>query len=295
MTIKRILLPLPGTAAYSAETDLAMCVTRAMGAHIEALFVNPPPAPSPRSGLADSDLFPYRGSLALAPQKNLLVEERERLAQEAREQFALACAANGIPLLEPNQETGALPSASWREREGLYTRVFAQRAPAFDLIIAASAAVTESLKDIAEQSLLQSRRPVLLAPSRLDTKLTDPAMVAWDESPECWHAVSAAIPLLKLAQSVRVVSVDKNGANRRTSQAEALTYLRCHGLSATAQAIAPDLRSVGDALLATAAEQDTGLLVMGAYSHNRLREILLGGVTHHILQHASSRPVLLSH
>jgi nucleotide-binding universal stress UspA family protein len=293
MTIKRILLPLPGFTVHFGDTDLAMSVAKAMGAHIEALFIRPP-APSPRSGLTDSDVYPYRGSLALLS-RDPFVEERERLVQEAREQFARLCAANAIPLLEANQEPGALPSASWRESKGLYTRVTAQRASAFDLIIAASAAVTESLKDIAEQSLLQSRRPVLLAPSRLDTKLTDPAIIAWDDSPECWHAVSAAIPLLKLAQSVRIVSVDRKEANRRASQTEALAYLRCHGVSAAAQVIAPGLRSVGDELLATAAEQDTGLLVMGAYSHNRLRELLLGGVTRHILHYATSRPILLAH
>jgi len=120
-------------------------------------------------------------------------------------------------------------------------------------------------------------------------------MIAWDESPECWHAVSAAIPFLKLARSVRVVSVDKNSANRRASQAEALAYLRCHGINATEQVIAPELRSVGDTLLATAAEHNIGLLVMGAYSHSRLREMLLGGATRDILKNASTRPVLMAH
>lgn len=59
--------------------------------------------------------------------------------------------------------------------------------------------------------------------------------------------------------------------------------------------IAPDLRSVGDTLLAAAAEADVGLLVMGAYSRSRLREMLLGGVTRHVLQNAVARPVLLAH
>jgi len=293
MTIKRILVPLPGPATYTAETDLAMSVAKAMDAHVEALFINQP-LPSSRAGWIDSGAYRVRGSLALAPQTQF-IEDRERHAQEAREQFARACAANGIPILEADKEPVVLPSASWREREGSYVSVAAERAAAFDLIIAASAAATESLKDIAEHSLLQSRRPVLLAPSRLDTKLTDTAMIAWDESPECWHAISAAIPLLKLAQSVHVVSVDKNAANRHTSQAEVLTYLRCYGLSATAQVVAPDLRSVGDTLLAIAAEHDIGLLVMGAYSHNRLREMLLGGATRHILQNATSRPVFMAH
>ena len=148
---------------------------------------------------------------------------------------------------------------------------------------------------IAEQSLLQTRRPVLLAPARLQSDLTDSVMIAWDESPECWHAVSAAIPFMHLAKSVQVISVDRDASNRQASQAEALAYLRCHGIGATAQVVAPELRSVGDTLLAAGAEHEAGLLVMGAYSHSRLREMLLGGATRHILKNASARPVLLAH
>ena len=69
--------------------------------------------------------------------------------------------------------------------------IAAQRAAAFDLMVAASATVMELFMAIAEQSLLQTRRPVLLAPARLQSDLTDSVMIAWDESAECWHAVSA--------------------------------------------------------------------------------------------------------
>jgi nucleotide-binding universal stress UspA family protein len=151
------------------------------------------------------------------------------------------------------------------------------------------------LKDIAEKSLLRTRRPVLLAPSRRESELTDNAMIAWDESPECWHAVSAALPFLKIAKSVQIVSVDRKAQNRHASQAEAVAYLHCHGIAASARVVAPHLRSVGDTLLAEAGEQRVGLLVMGAYSHSRLREMLLGGATRHILKNASSRPVLMAH
>ena len=85
------------------------------------------------------------------------------------------------------------------------------------VMVAASAAVMESLKAIAEQSLLRTRRPVLLAPTRLERSLTDSAMIAWDESPECWRAVSAAIPFLRLAKSVQVISVDRDAARRSSS------------------------------------------------------------------------------
>src|SRR5258707_15455032 len=93
-------------------------------------------------------------------------------------------------------------------------------------MVAASATVMESLMAIAEQSLLQTRRPVLLAPARLQSDLTDSVMIAWDESPECWRAVSAAIPFMQLAKSVRVISVDRDASNRQASQAEVLAYLR---------------------------------------------------------------------
>jgi len=169
------------------------------------------------------------------------------------------------------------------------------RAAAFDLVVAASANVMESLRALAEQALLRTRRPVLLSPSRPKIDFTDSAMIAWDQSPECWHAVSAAIPFLRLAKSVQVVSVDRDAAARRSSQDEVRAYLRCHGIEATTRVIEPHSSSIGDSLLATAGEGEASLMVMGAYSHSRLRELLFGGVTRYILQNAAARPVLLAH
>jgi nucleotide-binding universal stress UspA family protein len=289
MSIKRILLPLPGSADQAGEIDMALSAAKALEAEVEALFISEPPPPSRARLRAGAVSY---GATAL--QADWLAEERERTAHAARERFAAACAAHGIPLLLPAAER-SLPCASWHEIEGSYAAVATARAAAFDLMVAASGAVMASLKAIAEQSLLQARRPVLLAPTRLDTSLQEPALIAWDESPECWHAVSAALPFLHMAKSVQVVSVDRHADRRSASHAEALAYLRCHGIGATARVIAPDLRSIGDSLLATAAEANAGLLVMGAYSHSRLREMLLGGVTRHMLQNAAARPVLLAH
>jgi nucleotide-binding universal stress UspA family protein len=236
----------------------------------------------------------YVGSVAAVASIDWYAEQRDKAAREAQERFARACAAAGIPMLAAGDEPG-IPAASWHEQEGEYVEVAVHRAAGFDLLVAASATVMATLRDIAEQSLLQTRRPVLLAPSRPESDLTGNAMIAWDESPECWHAVSAAIPFLRLAKSVQVVSVDRDAKRRQVSQTEVLTYLDCHGISAIARVVAPHLRSVGDTLLAVAGEYEAGLLVMGAYSHSRLREMLLGGATRHILQNASARPVLLAH
>jgi nucleotide-binding universal stress UspA family protein len=297
MSIKRILVPLPGSVERSAgEIDLAMSAAKALGAHVEALFIREPP-PTTRSGVNPSVMRYGGGAMTAMATVNHFAEEQERYAREAREQFIHACAAYGVPTLSANDQPRALPAASWREIEGSYVDAAMRRAAAFDLVIAASAAVMEALKDIAEQSLLMTRRPVLLAPAKLETSLSDAAMIAWDESPECWHAVSAAIPFLRIAKTIKVVSVDRSkiSASRLASQTEALAYLRSHGIDASGEIVAPDLRSVGDTLLAVAAEYSVGLMVMGAYSHSRLREMLLGGATRHILKNASARPVLMAH
>jgi nucleotide-binding universal stress UspA family protein len=293
MSIKRILVPLPGSVDHTGEVDMALSAAKALSAHVEALFISEPlpPVRTVRSSEA------YMEASAVARPRAWIAEEQENRVREAREGFVRACNARGIPLITKAEEPASLPAASWRQAEATYEGIAVQRAAAFDLVVAMSAAVAESLKDIAEKSLLQTRRPVLLAPkpSGQEIDLSAPAMIAWDESPECWHAVSAALPFLKLARSVEVLSVDKDADSRRASQAEALAYLRCHGIGATARVVNPHLRSVGDTLLAEAAEHDAGVLVMGAYSHSRLREMLLGGATRHILKNAVVRPVLMAH
>ncbi len=292
MSIKRILVPLPGSAEHAAEIETALSAAKALGAHVEALFIREPPRPAQRG----RDVFNcYKEQLAITRPIDRHAEAQAQLAQEAHERFAAACAAVAIPLLPANEMPATLPAASWRVAEGSYDTIAATRAAAFDITVAASAAVVAPLKGIAEKSLLQTRRPVLLAPSEYTTELTDTAMVAWDESLECWHALSAALPFLQRARSVQVLSVDRNPESRRASQMEALAYLRCHGIAADAQVIAPHLRPVGSTLLAEADEQRVGLLVMGAYSHSRLREMLLGGATRYILQNAISQAVLMAH
>lgn len=290
MSIKRILVPLPGSANHTGQIETALSAAKALEAHVQALFISEPPPPVTRGGLTVTEM-----ARTAAVPVNWHAEERERTARDAREVFAQACAVVGIPMLSASDEPGGPLAASWREAEGSYVEIAMQRAAAFDLMVAASATVMESLMAIAEQSLLRTRRPVLLAPARPQSDLTDSVMIAWDESPECWHAVSASIPFMQLAKSVQVISVDRDASNRQASQAEVLAYLRCHGIGATAQVVAPELRSVGDTLLAAGAEHEAGLLVMGAYSHSRLREMLLGGATRHILKNASARPVLLAH
>ena len=132
MAIKRILLPLPGSVEHSGEIDMALSAAKAVEAHLEALFiVEPPPPPIHRARISGE--MGYGRMAATAEEGNWVAEDQERHAQDARERFARACAANGLPLRAANEEMGALPAASWRQAEGTYVEVTAARAGAFDL------------------------------------------------------------------------------------------------------------------------------------------------------------------
>lgn len=151
--------------------------------------------------------------------------------------------------------------------------------------------------DLPEYLLLECGRPVLVVPyaaCRLD--LRGEALVAWDGSVEATRAISGALPLLRAAQRVTVLTFDGERAwpNPATDPGSLMAdYLRRHGIHAR-MGRRPGTPHVAEALLAEAEHVDAGLLVMGAYGHSHFRELLLGGVTARILR-TMTLPVLLSH
>jgi hypothetical protein len=87
------------------------------------------------------------------------------------------------------------------------------------------------------------------------------------------------------------VSVGEDEAAVGESRADVMRYLGWHGITAKARQVKPLSRSVGDTLLHEASEAEIGMLVMGAYSHSRVRELLLGEVTRHVLSNVTLPPV----
>jgi len=139
-------------------------------------------------------------------------------------------------------------------------------------------------------------RPVLIVP-RYGTFETvgERVLVAWNGSREATRAVHDALPLLKLASSVTVLSIDpEHDTGDRIPGADIALHLARHGVAAEGMSTVGLDISVGDLLLSRAADLGADLIVMGAYGHSRVRELVLGGATRHILQHMTV-PVLMSH
>ena len=183
--------------------------------------------------------------------------------------------------------------------------VICHHARYFDLVVMAKG--VEGLSgpgssDLAERVTLQAGRPVLfLPPGRQETFLGKRVALAWNASREAARSVSDAMPFLTSAESVRVISVDpqKHIAEQGPEPGlDVAHYLARHGCKVEVCNIAGPVgdegKNAGDALISEVEACGADLLVMGAYGHSRLRELVLGGVTRTVFKRMTT-PVLMAH
>lgn len=149
-----------------------------------------------------------------------------------------------------------------------------------------------------EDVILSCSRPVLVVPyaGRRPDRLGENVLVAWNGSREAGRAVQEALPLMSVSSVVTVLLVDPEEDADIDLAEDLVAHLGRHGLHAKTHIIRHDLATlaVSDTILTQVSELDADLLVMGAYSHSRFREIILGGVTRDILRDMNL-PVLMAH
>ena len=187
----------------------------------------------------------------------------------------------------------------WQMAIGLAASWVTRRAQAADLVVLGQRVPDHSTGlDAPEDVILGCSRPVLVVPyagRRLD-RIGENVLVAWNGSRESGRAVQDALPLLTMSGAVTVLLVDPEEDADMELAEDLVLHLGRHGLHARTQVIRHELSTiaVSDTLLAQVAELDADLLVMGAYGHSRLREMILGGVTRDILKNMNV-PVLMAH
>ena len=149
-----------------------------------------------------------------------------------------------------------------------------------------------------EEVVLGGGRPVLILPYIGPARtFGERVIVAWDASREAARAVNDALPLLRQARQVGVVSVNPRPwpfGHGEEPGADIGLHLARHGVKVEVQRIEAKDVDPANAILSHVADQSADLLVMGAYGHSRLREFVLGGVTRTILAEMTV-PVLMSH
>jgi nucleotide-binding universal stress UspA family protein len=289
MSIKTILVPLGDAKTGKAPLKAALKVAHMFDAHLEALHVRTDP---------DRALIDYSGDgvsgQLMEPMRRVIEERAKEHAVGVRMLFDDECAVSGVAIVEVGPGTGGV-SASWREETGDENRWIERRGRLADVTVMGrlgnghDAPTTEAL----ETAILGTGRPMLLAPSEETDAIGKRVAIAWSGSAEAARATSFAMPFLKEAEAVSVLSVTEE-SNWAYSPEDLAAYLAWHGIDAKVRSITPNGGSTGVLLLSEAVAQGADLLVMGAYTHSRLREMILGGVTKHVLS-ATGPAVLMAH
>jgi nucleotide-binding universal stress UspA family protein len=134
---------------------------------------------------------------------------------------------------------------------------------------------------------------VLVVPPQVPKTIGRRILVSWNGSTEQARSNAFAMPFLRLAESVTVLTAE-GGSVAGPNGEEAAAHLRRNGVAAVAKTVDPGQRTTGEAILDQAAALGCDLLVKGAYTQSRLRQLIFGGATRHILVHANL-PVLMAH
>jgi len=281
--IKTILACLGEPESSPATLALGLKVATQLQAHLEALHVCIDPASAvPLVGEGMSGAM-IEEMLTMAEQQ--ATERAERI----RAQFDEACAKTQMPL---SALPVAGPSAHWREETGREEEIVATAGRLSDLLIMARPVADRdnpSLMSV-NAALMETGRPMLLAPPVAPETVGKHVAILWNGSAEAARAVSFALPFLCAAETVSVFSA-REDAN--VAPEELAAFLAWHGIKARVQTFMPG-GQVGTSLWTEVLSAGADMVVMGAYTHSRLRQLILGGVTRHVLQNATL-PVLLSH
>jgi nucleotide-binding universal stress UspA family protein len=202
-------------------------------------------------------------------------------ASRARDAYQQVCVPAGL-------------QAVWRESTGRETDVVASAGRLADLIVIGrpDAEAETPLAATLDAALFDTGRPVLVAPSPAFASVGNRIIIAWNGSAQAARVVAGAMAFLRTAEQVSVVTVGDIG--RSASAADLVAYLAHHDVRAAHEALTADHQTAGARLLKHAAERQADLLVMGAYGHSRLREMILGGATRDVLA-AVNLPVLMAH
>jgi nucleotide-binding universal stress UspA family protein len=145
-----------------------------------------------------------------------------------------------------------------------------------------------------ESGLFESGRPILLTPPTAPKQIATNIMIHWNGSTEQARANAFAMPLLRDAERVTVLTVLGGQGVPGPSANQVVRSLQRNGIAAKGLNVELEGRNTGQAILAAAKAEGCDLLVKGAFTRSRLRQMVFGGATSHIMAHAEL-PVLMAH
>ena len=274
MAIRTILAPVAGTSIDKRVMATAFKLAKSFNAHLEALFVAAEP----------QDAIPIVGE----GMSGLIIEEMIQAAttetekREASGKLSFAAAVKEFGIEEANiPTTDVKPTCAWRKDSGREDETVARRGRLFDLVVIGRDPKEASASLTFDAALMETGRPILVAPEVAPATIGEKVMIAWNGGIEAARAVTSAMPLLRNAKEVTIVSVGEVPYGRACAKALAEQF-SWHGVGA-AVVESDETGQVANTLISEAEKCGADTIVLGAYSHSRFKEMILGGVTQDML------------
>ncbi|MFZ1108944.1 MAG: universal stress protein [Rhodomicrobium sp.] len=280
MSIKTILVYIPSEKSAAAVLTPALKIAVERSAHLIGFHL-----------IAD---LPVYGEFPAEVSEDVIA----RLQKAGKEAAAGAKRAFD----EHVQKSGPI-TFEWRcfaASYGAGNDLIAQNGRAADLIVCGkpSEEAPDAWSDFSETAIMRSGRPVLIVPVLTPHKtLGEHVIIAWNDTREAARAVFDSIDLLKAASTVRALTLIEKEHQREAAEAlgaDLIASLARHGVAASLDVSYAGAGSAGEAILSRLLEEGCDLLIMGGYSHSRLREMIFGGVSRDILR-GTWVPTLVSH
>jgi nucleotide-binding universal stress UspA family protein len=289
LSIRNILVPVIQGIDPSAQLDAALQVARFAEVHISLIFIRPD---APIAAATDE---PSISEMMIASGVTVrgVEDEGTPIEKVALQKFDAWRTENNLALGFGDDTT--LPrSASWHERPGPVEKVVSEAGRLNDLIILNRASPLEpATQRMFDAAVFGTGRPTLFVPDAVPAAMLHHVVVAWNGSLQAVRAVAAAMPLLIAAETVSIFTTPSHAPDI-DCDLDLGEQLKWRGIKARRIASKVEDASAGTALLTLSGAAGATMLVMGAYARSRVRERLLGGVTHDVVHHAAI-PVLMMH
>jgi nucleotide-binding universal stress UspA family protein len=280
MGFKTILVPVEQHDLMNSTLSIALLLTQKFDSYIEgfALRVAIPTA------FALGDV----GPLPIPALEQEIVDNEKR----SRSLFEGFMQEHGVPLAADSKT----PSSGWLENAPEGDHFVGSHGRVFDIIVLGKPGRDPKGPRMTtlEAGLFESGRPVLIAPPSPQPQMGANVLIAWNCSTEQARATACAMPILKRASRVIVLTVEGGAAVPGPTGQQLCRYLQLNGVAAKPLTVGLDGRLTGEVILAHAKALGCDLLIKGAYTQSRLRQMIFGGTTRYILSN-TELPVLMAH
>lgn len=286
--MRAILVPVADRPECHAALDVAFDVATRLGADVLGCHFRAVPIEPGNWDFADLWTMQPRRAWPVLDE-----EAAARAAEAAKRLFESKAATAGFPMsTEPGSK--ARPHACWEAIVGAPTEVMAAVGGSSDLLVVSRAPEHGGEKAwiVLTSALLDSLRPVLVLPQSPSGPVGRRVAIAWNRGRTETLALHAALPVVKAAEDVVVLTVGSGARGRGPTADQIRRWLARHGVDACAKQV--DAASEGAALVEHARAEGADVLLAGAYTRGRFREMVLGGVTEYLLS-KTDMPVVLMH